>query len=101
VACDIFCIITHGVGVEASISLGRDVIAWRQLKTTGGNLRQTVVVGQFSPANSGSLARNNPVLDPSSPDNDILMKREVEEKKLHRMAKVHNLLEIWQGSQTL
>jgi len=29
------------------------------------------------------------------------MKREVEEKKLHRMAKVHDFLEMWQGSQNL
>jgi hypothetical protein len=29
------------------------------------------------------------------------MKREAEEKKLHPMAKVHNLLVMWQGSQTL
>ena len=30
VACDIFSIIPHGVGVEASIPLERDVIGWRQ-----------------------------------------------------------------------
>jgi hypothetical protein len=29
------------------------------------------------------------------------MKREVEKKKLHRMAKVHDFLEMWQGSQNL
>jgi len=40
-------------------------------------------------------------LDPSSIDNDMKMKREAEEKKLHRMAKVHNLLTMWQGSQNL
>jgi len=40
-------------------------------------------------------------LDPDSTDNDMEMKREAEEKKLHRMAKVHNFLEMWQGSQTL
>jgi hypothetical protein len=38
VACDIFSIIPHGVGVEASISLRRDVIGWRQSKTTGDAL---------------------------------------------------------------
>jgi len=26
------------------------------------------------------------------------LKREAEEKKLHRMAKVHDFLEMWQGS---
>ena len=35
VARDIFSILPHGVGVEASFSLGRDVIGWRQSKTTG------------------------------------------------------------------
>jgi len=29
------------------------------------------------------------------------MKKEVEERKFHRMAKVHNILEMWQGSQNL
>jgi len=29
------------------------------------------------------------------------MKREAEEQKLHRMAKVHDFLEMWQGSQNL
>jgi len=29
------------------------------------------------------------------------MKNEAEERKLHNMAKVHNILEMWQGSQNL
>jgi len=44
VARDIFSIIPHGVGVDASFSVGRDVIGWRQLKTTGETLREKVVV---------------------------------------------------------
>jgi len=40
VVSDIFSIIPHGVGVEASFSLGRDVIGWRQSKTTGETLRE-------------------------------------------------------------
>jgi len=40
----IFSIIPHGVGVEASFSLGRDVIGWRQSNTTGKTLREKVVV---------------------------------------------------------
>jgi len=87
--------------VEASISLGQDVIGWRQSKTTGETLCEKVVVRQFARANSGLLACDNPVLDPDSTDNDMEMKREAEEKKLHRMAKVHDFLEMWQGSQTL
>ena len=83
VARDIFSIIPHSVGVEASFSLGRDVIEWRQSKTTGETLREQVVVRQFARANSGLLAGDNPVLDPDSTDNDMEMKREAEEKKLH------------------
>jgi hypothetical protein len=48
VARDIFSIILHGVGVEASISHGRDVIGWRQSKTTGETLREKVIVRQFA-----------------------------------------------------
>jgi len=48
VARDIFSIIPHGVGVVASFSLGRDVIGWRQSKTTGETLREKVIVRQFA-----------------------------------------------------
>jgi len=48
VAQDIFSIIHHGVRVEASFSLGRDMIGWRQMKTTGETLRKKVVVRQFA-----------------------------------------------------
>ena len=36
---DLFSIIPHGVGVEASVSLGRDVISGTQPKITGETLR--------------------------------------------------------------
>jgi hypothetical protein len=101
VARDIFSIIPHSVGVEASFSLRHDVIGCRQWKTTGKTLRKTLVVRQFTRANSGVLAGDDPGLDPNSTDNDMELKREAEEKKLHKMAKVHDLLEMWQGSQTL
>jgi len=45
---DILSLIPHGVGVEASFSLGRDVIGWRQTKTTGETIREKVVVRQFA-----------------------------------------------------
>jgi len=48
VARDIFSMIPHGVGVEASFSLGQDVIGWRQSETTGKTLRKKVVVRQFA-----------------------------------------------------
>jgi len=34
-------------------------------------------------------------------DNDLEMKREAERKTLHRMAKEHHILEVWQGSQNI
>ena len=98
---DIFSIIPHSVGVEASFSLGRNMIGWRQSKTTGETLRKNIVVRQFARANNELLACDNPVLDTTSTDNDMEMKREAEEKKLHRMAKVHNVLEMWHGSQSV
>jgi len=101
VARDIFSIMPHGVGVEASFSLGRDVIGWRQSKTTGETLREKVVVRQSARANIGILAGTDPELDTMNTENDSEMKKEAEERKLHRMAKVHDFLEMWQGSQNL
>jgi len=101
VARDIFSIIPHGVGVEASFSLGRDVIGWRQSKTTSKTLREKVIVRQFSWANNGILAGTDPELDTMNTQNNSEMKKEVEERKFHRLAKVHNFLEMWQGSQNL
>ena len=98
---NIFSIIPHSVEVQANFSLGRDVIGWRQSKTTGETLREKVVLRQFARANSGLLAGDDPVLDPDSTDNDMEMKREAEQKMLHRMATVHDFLETWQGSQIL
>jgi len=101
VARDIFSIIPHGVGVEASFSLGQDVIGWRQSKTTGETLRETVVVRQFAGANNWILAGTDPELNTMNTENDSEMKNEAEERKLHRIAKVHNFLEMWQGSENL
>jgi len=101
VARDIFSIIPHGVGVEASVSLGKDVIGWRQPTTTGETLRERVVVRQFARANNGILAGIDLELDTMNTENDSEMKTEAEEWKLHRMAKVHDFLEMWQGSQNL
>jgi len=75
VARDIFSIIPHGVGVEASFSLGRDVIGWRQSKTTGETLREKVVVRQFARANNGILAGTDPELDNANTENDSEMKK--------------------------
>ena len=100
-AWDFLSVIPHGVGVEASFTLGRDVIGWRQSKTTGETLWEKVVVRQYVRANNGILAGDEPVLDRSETDNDSEFKPEAEETKLHRMAKVHDVLEMWQASQNL
>jgi len=47
------------------------------------------------------LAGTDPELDNANTENDSEMKKEAEERKLHRMAKVHDFLEMWQGSQNL
>jgi len=78
---DIFSIIPHGVGVETSFSLGRDVIGWRQSWITGETLREKVVVRQFARANNGILAVTSPELDTTNTENDSEMKTEVEERK--------------------
>jgi len=47
------------------------------------------------------LAGTDPELDTANTENDSEMKKEVEESKLHRMAKVHDVLEMWQGIHNL
>ena len=47
------------------------------------------------------MAGTDPELDTTNTENVSEMKKEAEEKKLHRMAKVHDFLEMWQGSQNL
>jgi len=101
VARDIFPIIPHDVTAESSFSLGLDVISRRHSKTTGDTLGEEVVVRQFPKGNNGILAGHEKESDTSNTENDSEMKKEAEESKLHRMAKVHNLLEMWQGSHNL
>jgi hypothetical protein len=48
VACNIFSIIPHGVGVEACFSLDRDDIGWRQSTTTGETHHRRDVVRQYA-----------------------------------------------------
>jgi hypothetical protein len=98
---DIFSIIPHGVGVETSFSLGRDVIGRRQSKTTGKTLRENVVVRQFARANNRVLAGSIPELHTTNTENNLEMKNETDERKFDRMARVHDFWEIWQGSQHL
>jgi len=60
-----------------------------------------VVVRQFAWANNGISAGTDPELDTMNTENNLEMKKEAEDRKLHRMAKVHDFLEMWQGSETI
>jgi len=95
VAEDIFPIIPHGVGVEASISLGWDIIGWRQSKATGGMPWEIVAVRQFAWANNAILAGDYSPLDYTETKNNLQLKKEVEERTFHKIAKVHDILEMW------
>jgi len=97
----IFSIIPHGVGVEANISLGWDHSAWRQIKTTGKTCLKDVVVTQVARANTSILVGDDPALHLTNTAHDLKMMNDADERTLHRMAKVHNFVEMWQGSQNL
>ena len=60
-----------------------------------------MVVRQFARANDEISAGDITALDSTEPEINIEWKREVEARKMHTMAKVHDFLEMWQGSQTL
>jgi len=96
---DIFSIIPHGVRVEASSSVGRDVFRWMQSTTTGETVRKRFVVRQFAWANTGLQASDDSELDSTRADNEMEMKREAKQKKLHPIPKVHDFVEIRQESQ--
>ena len=87
--------------MESRFSLGRDAIGWRQSKTTGKTVHKKVVVRQFARTIIRILAGTDPELDTTTTENNSEMMKEVMERKLHRMATVHNFLEMWQGSQNL
>jgi len=101
VAPDITSIQPEGVEVEASFSFVQGAISWRQSKTTGETLCGNVVVRQFALANNGILAGNDPALHSLNTESDFEMMREIEERNLHRMDKVHNIFKMWQGSHHL
>ena len=56
---------------------------------------------EFAPANTGVLAGDGPALDTMNTIINSEMKREPEERELQRMAKFHDFLEMWRGSQNL
>ena len=87
---DIFSVMPHGVGVEASFSLGRDVIGWRQSKTSGITLQQKVVVRQWARSNDGLFPEEIGMLDIS--DNDNEEKRQKEDRKLNQLASIKDFI---------
>jgi len=101
VAHGIFSIVPHGVGVDASFSIGSDVFSWRQSKTTGESLHEKVVVRQFARANNMMFLGTDPELDSTNIENNSEMKKDAEERTMQRMSKVHQFLEMWQRSQSL
>jgi len=101
VAQDIFSIIPHIVGVKASLTLGQDQIGCRLRETTSNMYREKVAVREFPQANNGILSANYTALDTTQTENDLELKHEVADRKLHRMTKIHSFLERWQGSQNL
>jgi len=82
--------IPHVVGVKAIYSPARDVISWRQSKTTGDIVCEKPVVRQFARANIGIFAGTHPELDTTNPANLSEMENEPEGRKLHKMAKLHD-----------
>ena len=87
--------------MEASFSPGRDVIGWRQSEPNTRTACEEVVVSKFARANNGIFAVADPQLNTLSTEHDTEMRKEAEETKLHRMAKDHDFLGMWQGSQNL
>jgi len=101
VAGNILSIIPHGVRVAASISLGRDVVGSRQSQTTSETHHEKVVLRMFVQAIKGIFAGCQPGSDTTNTEHDSEMKKVIEETILDRMAKVHDILEMWQGNQNL
>jgi len=71
-------------------------------------LRDTVVTvckhdveWQFAPAIDKMLAHNYPALDTMETEHMLELQRETEGNTLHQVAKLLDILEMWQGSQNL
>ena len=70
-------------------------------KTTAVTRRTTVIVRQLAGANTWNLTCADQSFETGNRENESEMKRHVEERTLLRMAKVHDILDIWQGRQNL
>jgi hypothetical protein len=94
-----FSIILHGIVAEASFSHSRDVIGLKQSQSTGETLGETVVVRPHPRAIIRFSAGTDGELDNANTDNNSEMNKEVEDRKLHQMAKFHDFLDMCQDSQ--
>jgi hypothetical protein len=63
--------------------------------------REKIIVKQCAQANPRILAGENLVSDTTNTETHLEIKKVVEERKLHRMANVHDRLVMWQDSQYL
>jgi len=101
VAHDIFSIMPQVSRWRPVSPLHKMLLAVESLYTTGKMLRDKAIVRQLIRVDNGILAGDCAASDTGEIGNDLELKKEAEEGKLHRMAKVHNFMEMWQGSQNL
>jgi hypothetical protein len=97
---NIFSIIPHGFGVEASFSVGQGVISWGQSKNTCETLHENAISRQFACTHDGIWASANPELDTTYTDNNSEIQKEAEEIKFQRMAKVHDFWRCGRAAKT-
>jgi len=60
-----------------------------------------VVVRQFAQANKGIWAGHYPALNMTKTENDTEINNDADLRILHKMAKINDFLEMWQGSHNL
>jgi len=97
---DILFIIPHGGRVEASFSLGWDVIGWRQSKTVGETVCEKVVVRKFARGNNVIFSGADPQMATPETEHVLEIKKEAEENKFHRMAKIHDFWKCGRAAKT-
>jgi hypothetical protein len=87
--------------VEVNFCLGPDVVGWRESKITGETLCKNVGVGYFAPPIDVIQVGDHPALDTTNTENDSQKMNVADERHMHKMAKVHDFLVMWEGSQSL
>jgi len=74
--------------------------SWRQSKTTHKTLRKKFIARQLARANNGIFAGAEHKLDTTNTENNSEMKKEAEERNLHRMAKAHHFWRSGRAAKT-